>query len=262
MSALRETQAAWRAALLGDNGTAALAAIVGDGLAPEARLAMYRHHVATSLTDLLESIYPVVCRLVDRRFFGYAADRFIAAHPPAGPCLVEYGDGLAEFLATFEPCRALAWLPDVARLEWAMHRAYFADDATPLDPRTLAAIPVQALADLRLRLDPSLTLLASPFAVDDIWRANQPDMPETVVAAEAGAVTLEVRRHRADVVVRRLDAADCAFRSALHAGATLAEAGERALAAAPAFDLARGVHELFRDDLVVTVTHVTRKEPA
>ena len=262
MCALRETQAAWRAALLGDNGAAAWNAIVGDGLAPEARLGIYRHHVATSLTELLQSIYPVVCRLLDPRFFGYAADRFISAHPPAGPCLFEYGAGLADFLANFAPCRKLAWLPDVARLEWAMHRAYFADDATTLDPRALATIPADDLADVCLRLDPSLSVLASPFAIDDIWRANQPGMPETVVAAHTGAVTLEVRRHRDDVVVRRVDGADGALRSALHAGTTLAEAAEHALAANPAFDLVVGVQELFRDDLVVAFTHVTRKEHA
>jgi len=38
-----------------------------------------------------EATFPVVCRLVDRRFFGFAADRYIHDHLPAGPCLFEYG---------------------------------------------------------------------------------------------------------------------------------------------------------------------------
>ena len=106
MSALRDTQAAFRAALLGDEPAAALRDISGDGLAREARLAIYRHHVADTLGDLLQAVYPVVCRLVDARFFEYAADRFIAAHPPTSPCLFEYGEAFADFLAHFEPCRA------------------------------------------------------------------------------------------------------------------------------------------------------------
>jgi hypothetical protein len=261
MSALRDTQVAWRAALLGGHEPSAFAGVAGDGLAPQARVAIYRHHVAASLTDLLESVYPVVCRLVDPRFFRYAADRFIAAHPPAGPCLFEYGEAVPEFLTRFEPCRALDWLPDVARLEWALHRACFADDATPLDPRALAALPPDALAGLRLRLHPSVTLLTSPFAVDAIWRANQPDTPVADVT-DAGPVHLEVRRHGDDAVLRRLDAAAWRLRAALREGATLTEAAERAVSETTGFDLAAALHELFSDDVLVAFTYATRKETA
>src|SRR5437868_1266472 len=112
MSALRETQAAFRAALLGNDPSAATVDIRGDGLAPEARLAIYRHHVVETLTDLLKDVYAVVCRLVDARFFAYVADRFIVAHPPTSPCLFEYGDAFAGFLERFAPCRHLPYLPD------------------------------------------------------------------------------------------------------------------------------------------------------
>ena len=56
------------------------------GSDPAARLAIYRHHVSATLTEALEATYPVVVRLVDRRFFAYAADQFIRRHPPTGPC--------------------------------------------------------------------------------------------------------------------------------------------------------------------------------
>jgi hypothetical protein len=72
-----------------------------DGLASRARLEIYRHHVRTSLTSVLEATFPVICRLVDRRFFAYAADTYLRAHPPTGPCLFEYGDGFPDFLAAF-----------------------------------------------------------------------------------------------------------------------------------------------------------------
>ena len=49
---------------------------------------------STTLTDVLMSAYPVVCRLVDPRFFAYAADRYIREHLPASPCLFEYGASL------------------------------------------------------------------------------------------------------------------------------------------------------------------------
>jgi hypothetical protein len=131
MPSLRELQAGFRAALLEDTPASLTELIAGDGLAPEARLAIYRHHVLTTLTDVLVGVYPVIRRLVDTRFFAYAADTFIRACPPASPVLSEYGEAFAGFLAGFPPCRALAYLPDVARLEWALHAAGHAEEFVP-----------------------------------------------------------------------------------------------------------------------------------
>ena len=96
-----------RSALLGGDERAAVAAIHSDAPSAAARLAIHRHHVSHSLTRALESTFPVVVRLVDPRFFRYAADAYIRGHPPAGPCLFEYGATFAGFLAGFAPARAV-----------------------------------------------------------------------------------------------------------------------------------------------------------
>src|SRR5262245_42529788 len=77
MPALHEVQAAFRDALLGGDDAWAAAAIACDGIAPDARLRIHRHHVLVTLTAALKATYPVVCRLVDARFFDYAADAYI-----------------------------------------------------------------------------------------------------------------------------------------------------------------------------------------
>ena len=225
------------------------AEIAGDGLAPGARLAVYRHHVLATLTDALKVTYPLVCRLVDERFFGYVADRYIREHPPAGPCLFEFGDAFAGFIATFA-ARHLAYLPDVARLEWAMNLALHADDTSPIEPVELAAVPPSLVPSLVLRLDPSIALLASPWPIDRIWRANQPGA-DPVVDLAAGAVRLEVRRVGDDVGFRTLDPAAYALRAAVAGGRALADAAAAALAVDPAFDLAGALHALLEDGAIV-----------
>jgi len=80
----RELEHDFAAALLGGPEDLVVAQIQADGLDPAARLAIYRHHVLATLTEALEATYPVVVRLVDRRFFAYAADQFIRRPPPAG----------------------------------------------------------------------------------------------------------------------------------------------------------------------------------
>src|SRR2546428_6649436 len=173
MSSLRELQAEFRAALLAGDERGVAPDVVAEGVNAPGGLAVYRPRVLTSLSAALEAPCPVVCRLVDRRFFGWLADSYVRAHPPAGPCLFEYGAGLPEFIAAFPACAPLPWLADVARLEGAMNVALHAPDAGPLEAEALRTLPPAALARPTLRPDPSVTLLPSRWPVDPIRDANQ-----------------------------------------------------------------------------------------
>ena len=243
MPALRELQADFRAALLGGDPHAAARAVRPDGLAAATRVAIYRHHVVATLTAALESTYPVVARLVDPRFFRYAADRYIRDAPPAGPCLFEYGATFADFLARFPAARSLAYLPDVARLEWAMNVALHAHEAALIDPDALRALPSVAL-------HPSVTLLSSAWPIDAIWRANQPHAGETRVDLDSGGVHLQVWRTGDDVVLRALSLAEHAFRAALAARGSLATAAEAAVVVDRDVDLAALVRRLLQEQVL------------
>jgi hypothetical protein len=256
MPALHELQSAFLRAMFGPDEPELLETIVGDGLLPAARLQIYRHHVLTSLTDVLQATFPVVCRLVDERFFRYAADAYIRQYPPEAPCLFEYGTHFPAFLAAFPPCRHLEYLLDVARLEWALHRALHAEvRTTPLDPAELGSLAPHEVAQLTFQFDQSLTLLDSPWPIDQIWRVNQAD--EEVYAPldlNEGGVSLEIRRWEDDVGFRRLDPAIYTFRSTLAAGHALARAAEAALGTSQEFDCVAALHELLTDGVVIGFT--------
>jgi len=248
MAALAEVQAAIATALLGGEPSGASAHVAGDGLTPEARIAIHRHHIFTTLTRALEATFPVVCRLVDRRFFAYAADSYLCAHPPASPCLFELGDTFPDFLATFGPCRHLEYLPDVARLEWAMNAVLHAPDAEAMDPAGLAEVAQDDMARLVFAVDASARFLASPWPVDRIWRANQPGAAgDVVVDLAAGPVWLEVRRAGDAVVMRGLAAADHALRAGLANGNTLEGAAAAALRIDPDLDLASALRTMLEE---------------
>jgi hypothetical protein len=256
MTSLRELQRDIRAALLGDDGRAAAAAVADDDVGAEARLRIYRHHVFTTLTAVLRGAFPVVCRLVDERFFGYAADQYIRVHPPVGPCLFEYGKTFPEFLEAFPPCRPLPYLADVGRLEWAMQRALHAPDKTVLAREAIRGVAPEAGGHLIFTLDPSVSLLTSPWPVDAIWRANQPEAAGegATVDLRAGGAALEVRRRGDDVGFRALEPAEFDFRRALLDGCQLAAATERALAVNPGLDLPRALAALFHEGLLIGFT--------
>jgi len=252
MSALGELQLAIRDAVLGGDAARPAALIMGDGLVPEARLQIYGHHIRSTLTAALEVTYPTVCRLVDRRFFAYAADQFIRAHPPSGPCLHEYGDRFADFLAEFPACREQRYLADVARLEWALHEAAHAEEMPALEASRLARVTADDVPRLVLTLDPSVSLLASTWPIDRIWHVNQPEpIADEDVDLGSRGVHLEIRRRDGIASMRALDPAVYRLREALALGRTLEDAAEAALAVDGAFDLTRALHELIEDRILV-----------
>jgi putative DNA-binding protein len=256
MLSLRDLEAEMAGALFSDPSERLIGVIAADGLAPVARLAIYRHHVFTTLTATLQAVYPVVCRLVDQRFFAFAAHGFVRHHPPSGPCLFDYGREFPAFLASFPPCQALSYLPDVARLEWALNAALHADDATPLDLARLRRLAADQSERVTFEFDPSVTLVASPYPVDQIWRANQPDAgdPGTVVDLRVGGVTLEVRRLDDNIVFRSLARCDYVFRRALSDGRRLGDAAAAATAENAAFDLVEALRALFEEGVLVGFT--------
>src|SRR5262245_2770648 len=238
MLPLRELQAAVGAGILGDSPDALRGLVRDDSLPFDRRLQVYRNNSFISLTEVLKATFPVVCRLVGEPFFRHAADAFIRACPPQAPCLSEYGSAFADFIAGFASAQRLVYLPDVARLEWAINEAYFADDAPALDPMRVAALPQERYGALGFFLHPSCRLLVSAYPVDRIWQAHQADGNlDTPIDLAAGGCQLVVQRRGLDVQMRALDPAGSAFLAALDEGRSLQAAYETAAAIDGAFDL-------------------------
>jgi hypothetical protein len=230
------------------------ALIAGDGLMPEERLDVYRNNVLASLTAALKGTFPVVCRLVDERFFAYATQEFIRMSPPGTPCLAEYGDAFADFLATFSPCRELVYLADVARLEWALHCAAHAPEARTLALADLQQVPAVLAPRLTFRPAPSYTYLASPWPVDRIWRVNRAEVDDESVALDAGGLQVEIRRQGGEVEMRRLPPGDFAFRRTLASGRLLAAAIEAALVEDETFAVGSALAGLIEDGALSAMT--------
>lgn len=258
MLPLRDLQTIFRLALF-DEGAGARETlrrlITADEPGAHERIEVYRNNLFGSLTEVLKETFPAVCRLVDERFFAYAAHAFIVAHPPRRPCLAEYGSAFPDFLAAFPPCRELNYLPDVARVEWLMNAAAHAADTELASTESLAGIASEDAARLVFSLHPSYGYLASPFPVDAIWRANRSCADgEAAIDLAAGSVRLEVSRDGEDVVFRKLDEPIFAFRQALGGGSSLGDALKRALGIDPEFSATEALMALFSQGAIVAVT--------
>lgn len=204
-----------------------------EQVALNARFNVHRNNVYSSLIDALAALYPVCRRLVGAAFFRAAARAYLARSLPEQATLIGFARDFPGFLVGFEPARALAYLPDVARLEHAWHRVYHGPDARPLGPQDLAGTDDAALARCVLALVPAHALLMSPHPISRIWEANQPGRDgKLILEGGAGArpgdgapgERVLVVRPRAQVEVRRLSAGAFAFLCAVDEGRALGRA--------------------------------------
>jgi hypothetical protein len=197
----------------------------------DAGIAAYRRGVAQSGHAALAAAYPVVRRLVGEAFFREAAARYRREHPSRSGDLHEFGAAMARFLEGYPHAASLAYLPGVARLEWAVHESASAADAPALQFEWLAALGEEDLAALRCELAPSVRLVRSEHAIHALWEANQPDRDGTPRAD--GAQRVLVWRHEGSVRAQAVDAPEWNFLEALARGATL-EACQESLGPAAA----------------------------
>ena len=227
-------QTEFRTALLNPSANRPTGLTDGDGRAAGRRFDVYRNNVAVSLTEALETAFPVVRKLVGEQNFKTLAGVFLRQHPPTSPLMMFYGGELPAFLQSFKPTAQISYLPDVARLELALRESYHAADADPIDPALLQALPPDQLMATRLALAPSARLVRSHWPVHAIWRYNtEPDTPKPAMAAE----DVIVLRQDLDPSPHLLAPGGGAFVSALLVGETLGAAHETALADTPDFDL-------------------------
>ena len=187
------------------------------------RSRLYRDNALATLAGALAATYPVVRRLVGEAFFGEAGRRHALAVPSTSGDLNAYGETFAAFLSGYAPARSLEYLPDVARLEWALHECGQAAEAPPLDTAALARVANGSEGDVRLALHPSVRLVASAHPVLAIWEANQPGRDGTLDREPAPDHVL-VHRTAQGTHAQAIDAATHALVDALARGATLGAA--------------------------------------
>ncbi len=218
--------------------------VAGDAERAAARFMIHRGNVIESLANALGHSFPAVKAICGDGNFRVLAAAYVRACPPLKPQLMAYGGDFPDFVAGHAAAmRDFPFLPDLARLEWAMHDAYFAADAPILAGETLGAIAPGRLPALRLALHPAARLVRSEqHPIYTIWAAAS----ATSGGAEGGALPDEIPESGESVLVTRasgpveafkLDPGETAFLGAVAAGAPLEKALAEAMSAAPGFDL-------------------------
>ncbi len=229
----------------------ALAQCKGEGKAH--RLALYRGNLTSTWDKTLAQAYPVVRQLVGEEFFGGLARAYGRAHASDSGDLNRFGARFAEFLAGFPHVAELPYLPDMARLEWALHRAHYSADAAGVSAAEFAAVGPERIETARLRLHPACALLASEWAILPLWLAHQDGSSQTFPAQMRADSYSLVARPQWKAQVLPLSRATHAALSVLAAGGDFGAALDAAFDIDEAFDVGANMQQWIAHALVIDI---------
>ena len=177
---------AWRAeagrqrrllALLRDEHDAAVAGLAGPAAELDLGIAAYRANAAALAPRALAAAYPTVAQLMGLAAFAVMARVHWFQHPPVRGDLACWGERLPDAIAQDPQLATETYLADVARLDWAVHRASVAvDDELP--PEGLQLLGEFEPEQLHMRMRSGTAVVTSKYPIVEIWSAHQ-DGPST-----------------------------------------------------------------------------------
>nr|WP_170538840.1 DNA-binding domain-containing protein [Ruegeria arenilitoris] len=245
------SQSEFRAALL-DPAAPVPEGLLDDQARPAGRrFSVYRNNVAVSLTEAMHQAFPVITKLLGSQNMDGLAGIYLRQHPPSSPLMMFYGENFPEFLAGTEQLAHLGYLPDVARLELALRRAYHAADSQPIAPDALATLPPEDLMQARLGFAPAMHLVRSDWPIHVIWRYNTED---GAPKPQPGAQDVLITRPEFDPSPHLLPPGGFDWITAMQAGQTIGQAFEATTTRTPAFDLGATLALLLQGSAITSVT--------
>lgn len=159
------------------------------------RLAIYGDGYFIRIIGVLATHYVCVRNVIGEHEFDHHLMRgYLVKHPSTHKCIDNVGDHFPDYLARRPEAKKFPFLVDLARLEWAYHEAFYADERPPLDRGRLAAVALDQWNGARVTLDPSVKLLDLKFSVVPLWRAD---------GQWTGAKLKRIRREASPVLVYR-----------------------------------------------------------
>jgi len=154
-----------------------LPSVVGTPLASNAdRIGIYASGYFWRLFEALAADFPSVKQAMGPEAFQGLVAEYLVKHPSGSPNLADLGSALPGFVHEHRRRYELAFLPDLASLEWSVHLAL-------LSPRArFSGFPTEESdwGSVRLRLDPTVRLLTTEWAVAPLWRSIRARKPGSV----------------------------------------------------------------------------------
>lgn len=151
----------------------ALPLFKGEASLKEQRLGLYRGNLSARWEKVLGVAYPVLQMLVGEEFFAGLAREYGHAYLSDNADLNRFGVHFSQFLRDFPHVAQYPYFPDMAKLEWALHRAHYANNARSVEASDLASLTPEQADNAHFKLHPACFLYSSEWAIMPLWLAHQ-----------------------------------------------------------------------------------------
>lgn len=158
-------------------------------------LDIYRNNTRGARIKALQSVYPVLEQVIGKQCFYQIAHDYVHTHPSKLPDLNKYGDSFPDFIKAHTINNSvfsdLLYLHDLARLEWGLNIAYFADN----DVNSMASLLDRDANNITLKTSKTLSLVQSVYPVHAIWQKHKTGNNVTEITALTEADHLVIYRN-------------------------------------------------------------------
>ncbi|RYX88701.1 MAG: hypothetical protein EOO28_35375 [Comamonadaceae bacterium] len=215
-------------------------------------LQAYRSNGHAVAQRALTAAFPVVAGILEEENFGALARAFWHACPPVKGDMAQWGVELAAFMAAAHQLAGQPHLPDVARVEWAMHASATAHDVAA-DAASFGLLTQYEPERLWLVGGCGLHLVQSGWPAATIVTAGLDGMfdIDDLLARRPGGETAVVWRRNFKPELRAALPGEGAFIAAMLEGRSLAACLNAAMADAARFDFNAWLAPAFQCGLVV-----------
>lgn len=226
-----------------------LANVLYEDNCSEPGFSIYHSNIFSNLTKALQNTYPLIEKLIGKECFNTAAVQYIQEYPSQQSDLHEFGKLFALFLTQYPPTQSLAYLPEVAVLEWAYHSLFFMADHPGLDLAALAKVTVEQHEHLQLYLHPASQLFAFNYPISQIIKLCHSEVADNISLESGGDYILVIRR-QLEIQLVNLSKSDFTFLSVLQKS-SLTDAMTAALHIDPLFSLETRLPQWVQEKTIV-----------
>jgi hypothetical protein len=200
-----------------------------DTFAYPERLSVYADGYVARLHEALQESYELVYRVVGEERSDSLIYDYVHDSRPTSYNITNAGSRFAPFLERHPAGKLFPFLPDLARLEWAIVRAFHAKQETPFDPSQISSLSPERWETLRFTFQPAAAVISSAWPIYDLWKARKKPDEEFQIpkAQEHRPCDILIYRSSFDVLTLEISREEAALLRFLMEGATLGEACAR-----------------------------------
>jgi hypothetical protein len=194
---------------------------VPRGVDAAERLSAYTNGYPARIEESLREMYPALLHILGDRTFAELAERYLPHVPADEPNLNFVGSALPGFMAQDLLTRDLPFLPDLARLEWAVNDCFHAHLADPFDATACADWTPEGWSRVCIDFQPGVALVRSPWPVHALRECRHVAREDVDVDLVDRPENVLVHRADLEVVTRAVEDAEAEALDRLLAGEPL-----------------------------------------